>query len=358
MERWGFELSARTLAGQQAGNLISTDSNSQLLNPANGVQYIGHTALGSRGGVTGGVDFDFQWQAPDVSLGPVVFHAAGNATNNDFSSSGDRVYTSSIEIQPQQLPGNEPAVNDGGVVSNASFAPAPSPVAPGSIAAIFGTNLNDGSIALTTSFGPDNKLITELAGTEVRFNGVLAPVFFSTPNQLGVQIPVELAGETSASVAVTVNGQASPPRTVQLDSAAPGVFTLTQNGTGAGAILHQDGITPVTPQTPAIPGEIIIIFCTGLGAVTPPLETGLAANFHTVVDPVTVTIGGVDVTPEFAGAAPDFVGLNQVNVRIPPATLTSSSTAITLRVGNKESLQITVAILEEGVELPPDDEDY
>ncbi|MBI3895490.1 MAG: hypothetical protein HY313_06125 [Acidobacteria bacterium] len=99
--RWGFELSARTLNGQQAGMLIAgNDGNSQLLSPINGIQYVGHTLQGSRGGVTGSVSFDFPWQAPDVSAGPIIFHAAGDGANNDFNTTGDHIYTTSITVQP------------------------------------------------------------------------------------------------------------------------------------------------------------------------------------------------------------------------------------------------------------------
>ena len=99
-QRWGFEISARTLSGQQAGVLNpGNDGNSQLLSPLNGIQYVGHTLLGSRGGVTGNVSFDFTWQAPDVSAGPVIFYAAGDGANNDFSTTGDHIYTTTATVQ-------------------------------------------------------------------------------------------------------------------------------------------------------------------------------------------------------------------------------------------------------------------
>jgi len=88
--------------------------------------------------------------------------------------------------------GVSPTVNDGGVVNNASFVPSPAPVAPGSIAAVFGSNLNDGPTVLFSSFGPDGKLVTSLGGASVTINNVPAPIFYSTPGQLGIQIPFEL----------------------------------------------------------------------------------------------------------------------------------------------------------------------
>lgn len=75
-------------------------------------------------------------------------------------------------------------------MNSASFAPNPAPVAPGSIAAIFGSGLNDGSQVLSSSFGPDGKLITTLGGASVTVGGIPAPLFYSTSGQLGVQIPI------------------------------------------------------------------------------------------------------------------------------------------------------------------------
>jgi len=100
--RWGFELSARTQSGQQAGTLLAgTDGFTQRLSDSDGVQYISHTSDGTRLGTTGGVNFEFQWTAPDVSAGPVIFHAAGNAANGNLANTGDRIYTTSSTSQPQ-----------------------------------------------------------------------------------------------------------------------------------------------------------------------------------------------------------------------------------------------------------------
>ena len=100
-QRWGFELSARTEGGEPAGTLIpGTNGFTQRRPDLNGVQYISHTQAGTRSGTSGGASFDFMWQAPDVSEGPVIFHAAGNAANNNFGPSGDRIYTTSATSRP------------------------------------------------------------------------------------------------------------------------------------------------------------------------------------------------------------------------------------------------------------------
>jgi uncharacterized protein (TIGR03437 family) len=237
-----------------------------------------------------------------------------------------------------------PAVNDGGVVNNASFAPSPAGVAPGSIAAVFGSSLNNGSSALSSSFGLDGRLAANLGGAGVTLNGIPAPIFYSTPGQLGIQIPFELAGLSSGTIQVTVGGQTSAPRTVFLDGFAPGIFTLSQDGRGAIAALHQDGVTPVTAQRPAKPGEIIAIFGTGLGVLNPPLATGTRSTGNRTASTPTVQIDGIGAEVLFSGAAPGFVGLNQVNVRIPATTRSAPNLPVVLSIDGKQSNTVTVAV--------------
>ena len=97
----------------------------------------------------------------------------------------------------------------------------------------------------------------------------------------------------------------------------PGVFT--QDGT-EGSILHLD-YSPVTAANPAMTGETVQIFTTGLGAVINQPATGAAAPggpnlAKTLVQPA-VSMGGVTANVSFSGLAPGFVGLFQLNVAIP-----------------------------------------
>ena len=255
--RWGFELSARTQGGAQAGTLIKgSDGFTQIASAAvttvtnPKIQYMEHTTAGTRLGTrdTGsGVSFTFTWTAPDVSSGPVVFNAAGNCSNGDGTQNGDHIYTTSLTLQPQASGPPTPAVSDNGTVNNASFALGTNPLAPGTIAAIFGTNLNDGSSNPSSSFDSSGKLLTTLGGTSVTFNGVAAPIFSSFGSQLNVQIPFELAGSTTASVVVTTGGQSSAPKNVPIGSLSPGIFTINNQGTGQGAIQIANTVTFAAP---------------------------------------------------------------------------------------------------------------
>ncbi len=242
-----------------------------------------------------------------------------------------------------------PVVPDRGVVNGASFATTaaalpPPPLAPGSIAVIFGSYLNDGSNSLTTNFGPDGKLITSLGGTQVRVNNVPAPIFYSTPGQVAIQIPFEVASQTTASLVVTVAGQSSAPRTISIAPTAPGFFTLNQAGSGAAVVLHTDGATPVTAANPARPNEVVIFYMTGLGVLSSPVETGAPAGGNPSTVSTNLNIGGIVAAVDYAGAAPGFVGLNQVNARIPANAQTGASVSVIFSIGGRSSNQVTIPI--------------
>jgi uncharacterized protein (TIGR03437 family) len=233
-----------------------------------------------------------------------------------------------------------------GIVNNASYLPGTNAVAPGSIVAIFGTSLTDGTSCLypcSPTFGSNGRLNTTMTGAQVTVNGTPAPIFYSMPSQLGVEIPTELTG-TSATVRVTVNGQASALATISLSPVSPGIFTVTADGQEAGAFTHIDG-SLVTPQNPAHAGEVVILYATGLGQVTPSVPTGaLPSGVSRTVAAATLTIDGITVIPDFAGLSGCCVGLNQVNVRLPANTRPANNIPVVLNIGGVASNPVTIAV--------------
>jgi len=220
-------------------------------------------------------------------------------------------------------------------------------VPPGAIVAIFGSGLTDGTSCLPPScnpaFGSDGRLNTTMAGAQVTVNGTPVPIFYAIPGQLGIQIPTELTG-SSATIQVSVGGQSSPAVTVQVEPVSPGIFSFTGDGRGAGAFTHVDG-SPVLPQNPARPGELVILYATGLGQVSPAVATGaLPGGESRTVAAATVSIDGIAVTPDFAGLAGCCVGLNQINLQIPSNTRTANDIPVVLSVGGKQSNTVTIAV--------------
>ena len=172
-----------------------------------------------------------------------------------------------------------PVVTASGVVNAASFAAATSGLAPGSIAVVFGSNLTEGISACippacTPTFRSDNRLNTTLAGAEVEINGVPAPMFYASPTQLAVQIPVEATPRSTATLQASVDGEPGATIQIPIGAASPGLFF---SGTNVGVITHANG-TLVTTASPAVPGETVSIYATGLGAASPVVPTGVRAG--------------------------------------------------------------------------------
>ena len=237
-----------------------------------------------------------------------------------------------------------PAVDEGGVVSYGSLGLGAGPVAPGSIALVQGSNLNDGSSAFLSSIGPDGKLVTTLGGTSVTINDTPAPIFFSTAGQLCVQIPFEVAGQTSATIVVTVGGRSSAPRTFPLAAAAPLILTINQQGPGRAAALHENGVAPVTTENPAHPGELVTFFLTGLGTLNPPLATGATATGNPTAATPTLTMDGVQASLDSSVGAAGFVGLYQVKASVPASTRTAVDIPVALTIGGKQSNSVTIPV--------------
>jgi uncharacterized protein (TIGR03437 family) len=131
---------------------------------------------------------------------------------------------------------------------------------------------------------------------------------------------------------------------------APGIYTLTQNGMGQAAILHANQ-TEVSSSSPAKPSETVILFMNGLGPVTPQVEDGVAAPstpLSTSVESRSVEVlldDGVNLgfgAVLFAGLAPGFAGLYQVNFTLPDSGLTNGDVHIALVTVEAENEMATI----------------
>lgn len=237
--------------------------------------------------------------------------------------------------------GTAPTINAAGVLSGASYV---SPVAAGSIAAVFGTNL---AIMQESSNAP-TPLPTDLEQTYVTIGSQYAPLYFAMFTQVDLQIPWELAGQTQTTIVANVGGVNSNTVTVPLAPFAPGIFTVNATGAGQGAILIAPTAELAGPSTPAPRGEYISIFCTGLGAVTNQPTTGAAAPgfpYALTTTTPTVTIGGVAAVVYYSGLAPGYVGLYQVNVLVPMSVTPGNAVPVVLSMGTATSNTVTIAVM-------------
>jgi uncharacterized protein (TIGR03437 family) len=237
-----------------------------------------------------------------------------------------------------------PVVFSGAVVNGASFRKSTDPngaIAAGAIVSLFGQDLATGATQAASIPLPAN-----LAGTSVNFNGVVSPLFYVSSSQVNVQVPFNTPNG-SLSVQVTRNGVAGPAQAVSMALFSPGIFTTTSTGSGPGAILHADTFASVSTSAPARRGEFIAIFCTGLGPVQPPVPSGSVAPSFPLSQttfPVTASIGGLPAQVSFAGLAPSFVGLYQVNAQVPTAAPAGDTVALILTIGGITSNTVTIAV--------------
>jgi uncharacterized protein (TIGR03437 family) len=153
-------------------------------------------------------------------------------------------------------------------------------------------------------------LISDLSGTVL----AEAPVLFASDAQINFQMPFEVLGRSSVFVTVESAGVRSRAIPVTLQPAAPGIFTF---GAGRAAALNQNGSLNTT-QNPVARGEVLTVYMTGQGNVTPELATGrLAPVFPLIRAPsdARARIGGVDAAIDFVGLTPGLLGVFQVNLR-------------------------------------------
>ncbi len=228
--------------------------------------------------------------------------------------------------------GPVPQVSQGGVVNAASFSRA---VAPGSIISVFGTNL-----ALATLSASVVPVPTSFAGVSVRINGVLAPIFFVSRNQLNVQLPFEIQPGT-AQIVVSRAVSASEVRSLDVAPAAPGLFQVSPNR----AVVQNQDLSLNGPSNPAEPGSVIVAYLTGQGQVDNSVPTGHPAPVGPLARPVAAaaaTMGGHAAELEFIGLTPGSVGLLQANVRVP--TGVSGDVALVVSVGGVPSNPALVTV--------------
>jgi uncharacterized protein (TIGR03437 family) len=235
--------------------------------------------------------------------------------------------------------GLSPALNPGGVVNAASYA---YPIAPGSIAAAFGDLL-----VASASTGGSSPLLTSLSGLSLQFGDATeAPLFFASTGQVNFQVPWELAGQTQTTIAAAFNGQIGAAQTLSLAPFAPGIFSMSSQGNGQGAILDAS-YHLVDSSNPATAGSSVLIFCTGLGAVTNQPPTGSPAGdtpfSETAIMP-TVTIGGAPAQVTFSGLAPGYVGLYQMNVQVPAGLTATNAAPVVISGAGVTSNTVTMAL--------------
>jgi uncharacterized protein (TIGR03437 family) len=239
-----------------------------------------------------------------------------------------------------QANGSTPILAAG--VNGASYQPT---LSPGSFVTLFGSQL-----AQSTSPASGAPLPTTLAGSTVYIAGNLVPLFYASDGQVNAILPYGLAVNTTQQMIVSRGSSVSVPQAITMAAAAPGVFSTNGQGSGQGFIQGYDSsgrATLADASNPVTAGQTIVIYCTGLGEVTPTVTAGAPtplSPLSTTVNPVTVTIGGVSAPVAFAGLVPGQVAEYQVNAVIPAGVTPGSQVPVVLTAAGQQSAPVTIAV--------------
>jgi uncharacterized protein (TIGR03437 family) len=200
----------------------------------------------------------------------------------------------------------------------------------GSIASIFGVNLWAG----TPADPPPLPWPTSLAGVRVLLNGTAVPVIAVRNLQVNFVIPSDVAAGT-ATLVVSTDVADSAPVEVPIAAFAPAIFMDPATNDGA---IQVAGTGRWTNVRAARPGEYVEIYATGLGPVHYSKGLGLTDQ------PVTVYLGSQPLTDvPYSGLVPGFVGLYQINARIPQGTPAGQQT-LSIEIGGKRSNVVNISI--------------
>ena len=353
---WGFQITARAASSPtttQAGNFTDVNGNTQGNNSSpvqvicftgnyapcptsNPLQWSEHTLAGWAAGVNHPKSYSFQtlWTPPATNIGNVTLYAAGNAssstTPNAPNVSTGHIYTSNITLSPASgtAPAPVPAISSGGIVSAGNFGAFTS-AAPGSWIEIYGTNLAASSYTWQGSDFVGSAAPTTINGVKVSVGGQPAYVSYVSAGQIDAQIPANV-GSGPQPVVVTNASGSSSAYMLTINALQPGLLappSFAVSGKQYAAFFHSNLTTFVLPpgaiagvsSAYATPGEIIITYGVGFGAVTPSSasDAGQIVSGTSQLPNFSITMGGMTAVPAYYGLAPGFVGLYQFNVPVP-----------------------------------------
>jgi uncharacterized protein (TIGR03437 family) len=242
-----------------------------------------------------------------------VTDLAAGGWSMDISGNAAETYKVTRPLLALAVTPQDVSFTAGAVVNAATFT---SGIAPGGIMAIFGTGLS----------GPGG-------ATAVDMDGTMATVLWASAFQINAQVPAGMAPGVHTLRVSSVYGVAQ--QTVSVAAIAPAIFAM--GNSGMGAVLNQD-FSMNGPANPLPRGQALVVYATGLGAVT--RQGQLSVTTATV----TAVVNGQELPVEFAGLAPGYAGLYQVNVPIPGATAPGLGVSLTLKEGGQLSNTVSVAL--------------
>lgn len=277
---------------------------------------------------------------------PVIQNTASGVALNYYLEDLDRNLIGSGSLTGSINASNVPVIAEDATLSSASFARG-APLAPGSLFAIFGAQLAQGqnraqSLPLPFFFGS----MYVLAGERQ------TPLFYAGDqgsfSQVNAVMPFDAPANTLQQIAVWRGSRRSAYVDVPIAAAQPAVFTVSQTGAGQGIIVNGENLGVIADaQNPVERGKIVVIYCEGLGSVNAGLLAGQESPGNplaTARNPVTVTIGGVNATVQFAGLTPGLAGLYQINAVVPTGVAPGPAVPVVVTSAGLSSEPVTIGV--------------
>ncbi|MGD0436506.1 MAG: hypothetical protein ABSB86_08570 [Bryobacteraceae bacterium] len=283
------------------------------------------SANGAQSGILWTVDSAAQLHAYDASDLSHQLYQASVSSFVKFTTptiANGKVYVGTLDSLDVFGLEDQASIGVTSVVDAAGFQPGP--VAPGSLVALFGSNL--APLTMGASTAPWPKVVE---GSSVFINGVAAPLAYVSPTQINAQIPYEIAAGR-ATVTVVAGTNVLPPVELTIKPIAPGLFVDAQNHVMA---LNQDG-TANGANHAAAPGTLLSVYLTGQGVLNALIPNGAAAPADPSISPeiaITAAVGGQSAEVASARMAPGLVGVLEVTIAVPP--LSSGDAVMTVDIG-------------------------
>ncbi len=224
--------------------------------------------------------------------------------------------------------------------------PIEAPIAPGELLRIRGVCIGPFE-PVFDGFGVGGVLPSSAGDTQIQFDATPAPLISVSAGEILAQAPFQLDGQFQATVALTYNG-VTIQSSIAVQAANPAIFTVSNQPTGPAIAANQDG-TLNSAANPASRGSIVVLYATGTGQTVPPGSDGAApgALLPKPKLPVLATVASTNAQIFYAGDAPGFVGLTQLNIGVPASLIGGGEQPITLQVGafplNQSNVTIYVA---------------
>ena len=291
--------------------------------------------------------------ATNVGNGAVSYTTAANNTGNPRSGAVIVAGQYVVVNQAGGVPAGTPSISTGGIVNAASYATGgpPNGLAQGSFFSIFGTSLGPDQPVKASGY----PLPTSISGASVQViqGGTTynAPLVFTSATQINGIIPSNVP-LGNAQVTVTFNGKTGLAAPLLVSKTSTGIFYQAVNGSNRGIAQNVASATdyPLNlPSAPAKPGQIIVLWATGLGPVNGPDNAAPGTNARDMTEtPVTITVGGVAAQRNYAGRQSETAGVDNIYFTLPANVPLGCNIPVVISAGGVAANTTTLAISADG----------